>query len=134
MEINKDNSVIEYTWNKLESVSKMTGLREGISDGRDGNFQKSFDIGYQQGFQNGYMLGKYKGILAAQFSLTNEETNHPLLEKTNMGNCIVCKESEILEKDINEVLNLQSETCFNNEQLLKVHLQESLVKVTVTPI
>lgn len=47
------------------------GQREGLSNGRDTNFQTSFDNGYKDGFQNGFLLGKFKFQKFGQLKSSN---------------------------------------------------------------
>ncbi|CAH1169850.1 unnamed protein product [Phaedon cochleariae] len=95
-------SDIEQDWKKVENSSRQTGLRDGISDGRDSNYQKSFDTGFQEGFKNGFLLGKHKGILLAESQQTSTEIKtNPLLEKLSRGSCEVCKSGKSLDEEDN---------------------------------
>ncbi|KAJ8981351.1 hypothetical protein NQ317_002888 [Molorchus minor] len=116
MEAQREEFVeIKQSWRKIEYVSKKVGLREGILDGRDTNFQEHFDIGYKEGFQNGYALGKYKGSLLAYSRqhflglLTNS-----LLEKVSRGRCEICRHEELLNEGVSEIIRRQTELSNND--------------------
>ncbi|XP_018571967.1 uncharacterized protein LOC108911498, partial [Anoplophora glabripennis] len=115
----EDLSEIGQTWNKVETTSKKSGLRDGIADGRESSFQEYFDIGFKEGFKNGYALGKYKGLLAAH-SKKNclEIVEYPLLQKTSRGGCEVCKNEELLKNDVSAIIKKQTDISHKNLQQL----------------
>ncbi|KAJ8963185.1 hypothetical protein NQ318_018651 [Aromia moschata] len=106
---------IDQTWKRMEDVSKKTGLREGISSGRESNFQEYFDIGYKEGFKNGYALGKCKGALTANSRQRSSELeNYSTLDKTRRARCEICKDERLLEENVPEIIKKQKEAGFIN--------------------
>lgn len=50
---------------------------------------------------------------------TSELMNYPPLEKITRGDCIICKEPNLLEEDIEEI-KIKQESCFkNNEEMMR---------------
>jgi hypothetical protein len=43
-------------------------LRDGITNGKEANFQQNFDKGFLEGFCSGYAIGQYKGAILYVFS------------------------------------------------------------------
>jgi hypothetical protein len=43
-------------------------LRDGITNGKEANFQENFDKGFLEGFCSGYAIGQYKGAILYVFS------------------------------------------------------------------
>jgi flagellar biosynthesis/type III secretory pathway protein FliH len=42
--------------------------RDGITNGKEANFQQNFDKGFLEGFCSGYAIGQYKGAILYVFS------------------------------------------------------------------
>nr|CAH7753788.1 unnamed protein product [Callosobruchus chinensis] len=111
-----DISEIEKTWSKVEYVSKKTGMREGLSDGKDTVFQSSFDRGFKEGFQNAYEIGKSKGIAMAKSKLSNgqQQVASQNEEKISIARCVICKDDELLNKNIDEIIQKQRRRFVDN--------------------
>jgi flagellar biosynthesis/type III secretory pathway protein FliH len=59
---------IQKNWDKTERYVKQIGLRDGITNGKEANFQQNFDKGFLEGFCSGYAIGQYKGAILYVFS------------------------------------------------------------------
>ncbi|CAH1108664.1 unnamed protein product [Psylliodes chrysocephalus] len=128
MDLEEMNDITQ-TSNKIQNISRKTGLREGITAGRDSNFQKSFDRGFEEGFKNGFLLGKYKGTLSAKSKQTStEEKLHPLLEHASRGSCDICKNSESIpnKEDIDTLIDTQKKSFKNTVQILNLEFKEGI--------
>ncbi|GLV43362.1 uncharacterized protein CBL_03905 [Carabus blaptoides fortunei] len=122
--------VNNQTWNKLRGVATKAGYREGITAGRDSNFQTSFDAGYSEGFKNGFALGTYKGVL----SFTDSNQNELLVDKTARGNCIICKNKELennalvdlIDRQTMDTNNILVQLCSSYSPSTKVQLSNKI--------
>ncbi|KAL1512489.1 hypothetical protein ABEB36_002073 [Hypothenemus hampei] len=99
--MNLNSSEIDPDWNKVQRDLKKVGQKDGISAGRDLNFQASFDVGYKDGFKNGFELGKLK------FQRENcrklKEVLVESLENTDKTVCVLCS----TEKDNENVADVR---------------------------
>lgn len=60
-------------------------MRDGISNGRESNFQSSFDEGFRYGYFNGYAMGRYKAALQIKNISPDKTLNNP-----RAGWCYLC--------------------------------------------
>lgn len=87
------------------------GYKDGMHDGREAQFQDSFDIGYANGFKNGYILGTYRAINATkeQQSLQQQQPQNDLaLQRVSRGQCVLCTDKSLIESDIGEIVERQA--------------------------
>lgn len=75
---------------------------EGITDGKDSNFQASFDSGYEDGLRMGYLLGIQQGKLALEDPPANQTPEKPE-NNPRRGKCEICKDENLLNKQEDEV-------------------------------
>lgn len=130
-----DIQEIGQTWNKIEKNIKRVGLGEGLSNGKDSNFQNYFDLGFSEGFRNAYQIGYYKGavlyVFGSHYNLKRvyfrvkneqEQTNLPedqLLAQPELGWCYICKNPEATNSSIADVKAQQSDICNKNLEHFK---------------
>lgn len=75
---------------------------EGITDGKDSNFQASFDTGYEDGLRMGYLLGVQQGKAALENPQANQTPERPE-NNPRRGKCEICKDESLLNKLEEEV-------------------------------
>lgn len=98
------------------------GYKEGITDGREKQFQLGFDEGYEQGYKHGFLLGKYKGSIWIEQSNQGVAANFQndlILERTSRGQCIICTNPIMLkENSITEIIDRQNQYMNNVKSTL----------------
>lgn len=75
---------------------------EGITEGKDSNFQASFDTGYEDGFRMGYLLGIQQGKAALEDPPANQTPEKPE-NNPRRGRCEICKDESLLNQLEEEV-------------------------------
>ncbi|XP_044265177.1 uncharacterized protein LOC123011671 [Tribolium madens] len=107
-----DAEIAEKTWAKIEENVKRIGLGDGLSNGKDSNFQDYFDKGFTLGFFSGYQIGHYKG---AVFSRNMIES--PLLAHPKLGWCQICQNNS--GGDLSQIVAKQRDFCNKNLEELR---------------
>lgn len=101
------------------------GYGDGVSDGRETQFQKGFDDGYEQGYKNGFLLGKFKGQLAKNELTKNDGKsdakvqNDLILQRTSRGQCILCTDPSLKDDSIKDIVVKQNEHMKRIESTLE---------------
>ncbi|GJQ66442.1 hypothetical protein Trydic_g4446 [Trypoxylus dichotomus] len=103
------HSVIMLSWKKVEEHNKKVGFREGISDGKDQNFQKYFDEGFKEGFLNGFRLGRHKGVLKAMDLRSGSRKSEEQLRNSKKGLCCLCEDVKLEAMPIKDIKTLQQQ-------------------------
>ncbi|XP_066142879.1 uncharacterized protein [Euwallacea fornicatus] len=93
---------VDLNWKRVARDMIKIGERDGLSDGRDRNFQPSFDKGYSVGFQSGFKLGQLKFQRECTDKLVKAET-YEMLGNASKGLCIICTS----EKDNENVADVK---------------------------
>nr|XP_022913985.1 uncharacterized protein LOC111424609 [Onthophagus taurus] len=99
---------INLDWNKIVQDNKKAGFREGLSAGKDKNFQEYFDAGYKDGFKNGFLMGRFKGALKVRTLMKKEIVEEESLKNTRKALCVMCKDKSLLEGCIEEITSNQN--------------------------
>lgn len=77
-------------------------------------FQVGFDVGYAQGFRNGFVLGRYQGLKVAHQQIDNQRLSESsatmdlMLTKPTRGQCQLCVDQQLINKDIPEITDIQA--------------------------
>ncbi|CAO1421528.1 unnamed protein product [Diamesa tonsa] len=111
MEEAKSDEIFDISTRDYDRVAERmnnTGYMEGITDGKDSNFQASFDTGYEDGLRMGFLLGMQQGKSALETPPANQTPEKPE-NNPRRGKCEICKDESLLNKPEEEVraLNLK---------------------------
>jgi flagellar biosynthesis/type III secretory pathway protein FliH len=115
---------IQKNWDKTERYVKQIGLRDGITNGKEANFQENFDKGFLEGFCSGYAIGQYKGAIFLQKPASIPASAAELLKQPKVAWCQTCQSKEAPNQSISEVSAYQTAVSNKNlEHLNSVYFQ-----------
>ncbi|EFA06277.1 hypothetical protein TcasGA2_TC009143 [Tribolium castaneum] len=107
-----DDEIAGKTWTKIEKNVKRLGLGDGLSNGKDSNFQDYFDKGFADGFSNAYLIGHHKGAF-----FTRNTPEDPLLAQPKLGWCQICQNDSLVT--LPQIKAKQTDICNRNLDELK---------------
>ncbi|XP_055677900.1 uncharacterized protein LOC129786733 [Lutzomyia longipalpis] len=124
-------------FSKLTDIHHKSGYKEGISDGREQKFQEGFDAGFQDGFQHAFLVGKYKALawVAEQKGSSGSSGSNTdlLLKNPQLGHCQICLDESLLEKNLLELVKLNSTHTQKVHERVKEKYGELLPEKDLSP-